>query len=196
MKRDSFVGILALIAGIAIAQSPRPAVTGSYQATAADREIASKLAAQIEQLTPGVSKQRLMEDTAVFAAALPGLRKMLAEKPCSGQPCGQKIADRALFDIYSTTLQRKGDILIGPSDLGDTVSGTNYLAVWSDPKGADFKLMRGHTVAWSERTDKDRFMLKADYVLHIEKAGYETVDIECSNKSEGRSCGGKLTTKK
>jgi hypothetical protein len=59
----------------------------------------------------------MAHDSNVFAEALPDVRKMLAQKSCADHPCSQKVIDQALFDIYATTLERKGDAPMGVADI-------------------------------------------------------------------------------
>jgi|SRR5579875_1525596 len=139
----------------------------------------------------------------VYAQALPEVRKALAAKLAAsparqdGKARASEVPKEALFDIYKVTLERENDRLINFHDVIDSVSETSYVSVWSDPADANFRLVRNQETAWEGKTNAEHFLLKSDYVLHIEKSGYEPLERTCSNQTEtGANCGGKLTLKK
>jgi hypothetical protein len=197
MKLYRLVGIALFIGSASLAQQrPKMAETDVSIAEADKEQVRRLFAGEIAKVKPNVSAEMLDRDSNVYIEALPDVQKTLRQKSCAGNACSSHVVNQGLLDVYLTTMDQKDYGLIGPGDIGETVAKTSFVSVWSNPPDADFKLLQGSTPIWVQKTNRERFILKGDYLLHIEKTGYEVFEATCSNNQDGGVlCGGPLKKK-
>jgi hypothetical protein len=197
MKMSRLVGLPVLFASASIGQQIKTAASTNVNIMSAEPEkVREVLVRETMRLRPDVSAEMLRRNSNTYINTLPGVERSLAEKSCAGRTCSPAVLNQALLDFYVITLQRRDFGVIGPTDVGETVSNTSYVLVWSDPLEADFRLLQSSSPVWTDKTNKDRFIPKGDYRVHIEKTGYEAFDGPCSNRrNEGISCGAVLKKK-
>ncbi len=197
MKFYRMLRVSALFAGTAIVYHTSIMAQSLASLTGSDKDkMKMYLAAEISKLNPDASIIALESNSRIYVDALPDIQSALNKKSCAGRPCSAKVRNQALLDLFVISVQDKNYGIIDMNDVGKSLEKTSYISVWSEPPEADFKLLLGAAPVWVEKTNNERFFPKADYVIHIEKAGYEPFDGPCSNrKDEGKSCGATLRKK-
>ena len=197
MKFYQPVGVFVFIASASFGQQRMSTAKADQNIMGADTEkVRQVFAAEVVRLKPDVSAELLERNSDTYIKTIPDIQKTLRGKSCAGQPCSSRVLNQALVDVYVITTRQKDYVPFGPIDVGETVSNTSYVSVWSDPPEADFSLLQGSTPVWVEKTNNERFIPKGDYKIHIEKTGYQAFEGPCSNKrNEGTLCGATLKKK-